>query len=149
MKSLLGFTLIGISLFMLLGFFNANLPGSAGAQFLALIVGVGIPGAVGGALLSQHFGGKKKLAGRREQLKRQTQEAELLRLAGEHDGRLTVVDVVRDLALANSDAEQLLRGVVERGDAEIEITDRGLLVYRFPDVQLLDEKSSSKGVLDA
>jgi hypothetical protein len=35
-----------------------------------------------------------------------------------------------------------------RGFAEIEITDSGMLVYKFPDVQLLSEKATGKGVLD-
>jgi hypothetical protein len=148
MRPALGFTLIGVSLFMLLGFFNADISESAMVTALTLIVGVGIPGVAGGTLLLQHFGRGKKLAGRRAQLKRQTQEAELLRLAGEHDGRLTVVEVVRELAMTHPEAESLLRSIVVRGFADVEITESGLLVYTFPDVQLLDEKTTSRGVLD-
>jgi hypothetical protein len=133
---------------MLLGFLNADLTGSALNTLLTLLVAVGIPGAAGGTLLHQHFGGAKKLAGSRDQLKLQTQESELLRLAGEHGGRLTVVEVVRELAVTHSDAEALLRSLQIRGFAEIEITDSGMLVYKFPDVQLLGEKATGKGVLD-
>jgi hypothetical protein len=148
-RPILGFALIAVSLFMLLGFFRADLPDSTMVMLLTLLVAVGIPGAAGGALLYQHFGGGKKLSASREQLRRQTLEAELLRMAGEHDGRLTVVEVVRELALTHQDADDLLRSLVVRGFAEVEVTDRGLLVYAFPDVQQLDDKPTSRGVLDA
>jgi len=146
---LTGLALVGISLFMLLGFVNADLAVSGLATALALLVGVGIPGTAGAAILMKHFRGGKRLESRREQLRLQTLEAELLRMAGEHGGRLTVVEVVRELAMTHSDAEALLKSTVQHGVAEIEISDDGLLVYRFPDVQLLEGKSTSKGVLDA
>ncbi|UCG87240.1 MAG: hypothetical protein JSW71_01455 [Gemmatimonadota bacterium] len=148
MRPAAGFVLLGVSLFMLLGFFNADLPQSAVVKLLALLVGVGIPGAAGGTLLLQHFGRKNRLRGSRAQLIRQTQEAELLRLAGERGGRLTVVEVVQELALTHGDAESLLRSLVVRGYSEVEVTDTGLLVYTFPDVQLLDGKATARGVLD-
>jgi predicted DNA-binding transcriptional regulator len=147
LRLLLGYGLVGVSLFMLLGFFNADV-GSGVARALALLIGVGIPGAAGAVLLTQHYGGKRRLAGSREELKRKTQEAELLRMAGEHGGRLTVVEVVRELAMGQLEAESTLRSLVERGICEVEVTDRGLLVYSFPDVKLLGEKHTSRGVLD-
>ncbi|KPJ84518.1 MAG: hypothetical protein AMS18_16740 [Gemmatimonas sp. SG8_17] len=64
MRPVGGFALLGLSLFMLLGFFSADLPQSAAVKLLALLVGVGIPGAAGGTLLLQHFGRKGRLAGR-------------------------------------------------------------------------------------
>jgi len=148
MRPVAGFGLVGLSLFMLLGYFNADLGNSAMVNLLTLLIGVGIPGAAGGTLLYQHFGGPKRLAGSREELKRKTQESELLRLAGEHGGRLTVVEVVRDMAVTHSEAEELLRSLQVRGFAEIEITEGGMLVYRFSDIQLLEEKASGTGVLD-
>ncbi len=148
MRPVLGFTLVGISLFMLLGFLRADLSISAMETLLTLLIAVGVPGAAGGTLLMQHFGGGKKLAHSRAELIRKTQEAELLRLAGENDSKLTVVEVVRELAVTHPEAEELLKSLVVRGFAEIEITDSGMLVYSFPDVKLLDEKSTSRGVLD-
>ncbi len=140
--------MLAVSGFMLLGFFSADLSAAVAVQLATLVVAVGIPGGAGVALLAQHVGATKRLAGRRAQLIRQTQEAELLRLAGEHGGRLTVVEVVRELATTHPEAESLLRSLVERGFADVEVTDQGLLVYAFPDVQMLDDKSTSRGVLD-
>ncbi len=148
MRPIAGFALVGVSIFMLLGFLNAELTGSALNTLLTLLVAVGIPGAAGGTLLYQHFSRGKKLAGSRDQLKRQTQESELLRLAGKFGGRLTVVEVVREMAVTHAEAEELLRSLQVRGFTEIEITDSGMLVYRFSDIQLLGEKATGKGVLD-
>jgi hypothetical protein len=145
---IVGGILVVVSLIMLLGYFNADLSGSAGSAVMALVIAVGIPGVAGVALLTRHFKRVGGYADRRAQLKRQTQEAELLRMAGEHGGRLTVVEVVRELAMAQPEAEALMKSMVERCIADIEITDSGLLVYAFPDVQRLDDKSSSRGVLD-
>jgi predicted DNA-binding transcriptional regulator len=147
LRAVLGYGLVGVSLFMLLGFFNADV-GSGIARALAFLVGVGIPGAAGVVLLTQHYGTGKRLAVGREELKRKTQEAELLRMAGEREGRLTVVEVVRELAMSQEEAEAVLRSLVERGVSEVEVTDRGLLVYAFPDVRLLGEKHTGRGVLD-
>ena len=149
MGRLIGFLLVGVSLFMLLGFASADLAVSGLVKTLTLLVSVGIPGTAGVTILMKHFRGGKRLENRREQLRLQTQEAELLRMAGENAGRLTVVEVVRELAMTHIDAETLLKSTVHSGVSEIEITDDGLLVYRFPDVQMLGGKSSSKGVLDA
>ena len=147
MRLVLGYGLVGVSLFMLLGFANADVaPGVARA--LAFLIGVGIPGVAGAVLLKQHYGAGKRLAGSREELKLKTQEAELLRMAGEYEGRLTVVEVMRELAMGQAEAEGMLRSLVERGVSEVEVTERGLLVYSFPDIKLLDEKHTSRGVLD-
>ncbi len=148
MRPVLGFTLVGVSLFMMLGFLRADLSISAMETLLTLLIAVGVPGAAGGTLLYQHFGGGKKLARSKAELIRKTQEAELLRLAGENDSKLTVVEVVRELAVTHPEAEELLKSLVIKGFAEIEVTDSGMLVYSFPDVKLLKEKSTSRGVLD-
>lgn len=148
MQLILGGILVVVSLFMLLGYLNADASASAGTLVLTLLIAVGIPGAAGTALIGRHFRKGSLQSERREQLRRQTQEAELLRMAGEHGGRLTVVEVVRELAMSQPDADALLRSMVERSLADVEVTDSGLLVYTFPDVQKLGDKSSSRGILD-
>ena len=73
----------------------------------------------------------------------------MLQLAQEHQGRLTVVEVATRLALSAPAVEALLGGLHERGMAEIEITDAGLIVYTFRDIQLLPGKGESRDVLSA
>lgn len=147
-KVLGGIALIAVASFMLLGFFNAS-PVSAPAAIATLLFTVGLPGAAGVALLHSYVSGRRDLVNRREQLRRQTQEAEILKLAQERLGKLTVVEVTTQLALPATTVEELLAGLHERGLAEIELTEDGLIVYAFPDVQKLPGKSTSRDVLEA
>jgi hypothetical protein len=148
-KLLGGAALIAVALFMLVGFFNVSRPLSVPAAIATLLFTVVLPGAAGIALLRSHVAARGNLARRRDDLRRQTQEAEVLKLAQVHEGKLTVVEVATRLALPTSAVEQLLAGLHERGLAELEITDAGLIVYRFPDVQSLPSKGTSRDVLDA
>lgn len=143
-----GGALVALSLFMLLGFFNVSQPMGAVTATLTLLIAVGIPGAAGGALLRSYVRERRGFAGHRERLRLQTYQAELLKLAERKGGKLTVVEVVAEAALDPATAEAALAALVEQGVADIEITDAGLLVYTFRDVQQLPEKGSSKGILD-
>ena len=142
-----GIGLIVVALFMLLGFLRAD-AGGAGATAIAVVIAVVLPAVGGAALLRAHFGSARTLASRRDQLRQQTLDAEVLRLAGRHGGRLTVVEVVTELGVSDAAAKETLDGLMMRELAEIEITDSGMLVYRFGDVERLPDKGSSRGVLD-
>lgn len=147
-KATVGYVLIGIALFMLMGMFRAHLP-SAGAFIGAFLFMVALPGA-GGAWLV-YTGGKEKkaLAGNKAALGRKTLEAEILNLARQRQGRLTVVEVVSEFALDTAEAEALLDSLAQQRHADYEVTDSGLMVYSFPELQQLSEKSSSRRIEDA
>ena len=59
------------------------------------------------------------------------------------------MEVVGELALTPEAAKEALDAFHARELAEIEITDSGVLVYAFHDIQRLREKAYSKGLLDA
>ncbi|HEX7089523.1 MAG TPA: hypothetical protein VF192_05265 [Longimicrobiales bacterium] len=139
--------LLLLALFMLVGFLRADVDASAPATLVAVLIGVGLP-AFGGVALIARPGARRRLARRREELRRQTLEAEVLRLAGRHGGRLTVVEVVTELAVDADDAKQVLDALMVGGLAEIEVTDSGMLVYTFRDVASLPHKSSARGLLE-
>ncbi len=69
-------------------------------------------------------------------------------MAARGDGRLTVVEVVAELAVPDDTAKQALDALMTRELAEIEITDSGVLVYAFHDIQHLSEKPRARGLLD-
>jgi hypothetical protein len=46
-------------------------------------------------------------------------------------------------------AEDVLRSLSIKGVAEPMVTDKGLVVYDFPDVHHLVDKGGARGVLDA
>jgi hypothetical protein len=144
-----GGLLILLSLFMLIGFLGSSAAIGAPATIAALLITVGLPAAAGVALASGHFRARGRLASRREELRRQTIESEILRLAGQRGGRLTAVEVASDMAISPEAAKDALDSLALREQAELEITDSGMIVYSFHDVRHLQEKPHAKGLLDA
>ena len=144
-----GAALLLLALFMFVGFLQADAEASGTTKALTLLLTVGLPGVAGAMLLREHFGARGKLAQRKDVLRQQTLESEILRLAAQSDGKLTLVEVVSALALPQAGAKELLDGMVTRELADVEITDSGVLVYSFHDIRHLSEKPYSRGVLDA
>jgi hypothetical protein len=144
-----GVALLLLALFMLFGYTQLETDASGATRAVTLLLTVGLPGVAGAALLRSHFGARGRLDQRKDVLRQQTLESEILRLAGQHDGKLTVVEVVSALALPQAGAKDLLDGMVMRELADVEVTDSGVLVYSFHDIRHLSEKSTSRGVLDA
>jgi predicted DNA-binding transcriptional regulator len=143
-----GVGLLLVSAFMLLGFLRADGDASLGTTLIALFVAVALPAAGGVALLSGRFRGQRQISARQDELRRQTIDAEVLRLAARYDGKLTVVEVMTELAVSQDTAKESLEALMRRDLADIEITDSGVLVYVFGDVRKLEEKARSKGVLE-
>ena len=143
-----GVALLVLALFMVVGFLRSGADPFALRTLFALFIAVGLPAAGGSWLVARHFGVGRRIEGRREQLRRDTLEAEVLKMAGRHGGRLTAVEVAGELAVPTSTAEELLNELMAREMAEIEITDSGLLVYTFHDVRHLSEKETARGLLE-
>lgn len=146
-RRIIGGALVALAAFMALGFFGADIDASPLVTGLTLLVAVGVPGAVGVHLLTGRAG-RVASAARLEVLRAQTIEAEVLRLAGESNGRLAAVEVVRDLGISPEEAGDALEALMRRGIADVEITPSGGIVYAFPDIRLLSEKQQARGVLD-
>ncbi len=143
-----GGALIAIALFVVLGFVRSEVDPLALSTIVALAIGAGLPAGGAAWLLARHFGARRRIGQRREQLRRDTIEAEVLRMAGRNDGRLTAVEVAGELAVSPAMAEEVLNGLMTRELAEIEVTDSGLLVYTFHDVRHLSEKAAARGILE-
>jgi hypothetical protein len=143
-----GVALLALSLFMLLGFLRSDADAGALATIGALLVTVALPAAGGIALLSAPFRRGARLAARRELLRQQTYESEILRLAAQRQGRLTAVELVTEFAITPEKANELLESLMVRQLADVEVTDSGVVVYRFHDVQHLGDKHHAKGILD-
>ena len=77
------------------------------------------------------------------------QQNRIVRLARERGGRLTVTEAAADSGLTVEETEEILKKLADRGYVEIEVTDSGLMVYRFPEVLFGHEKHWSRGVESA
>jgi len=136
------FVLAGL---MLVGFVRSDATLAAPATIVALLLTTVAP-AIGGIALLR--GGDTKRSRRLDQLRDQTIDAEILRLAVSEGGRLTAVEVATALTLTPEAAKDKLDALVHRDVADIAVTERGVVVYTFHDAKHLGGKSDAKGVLD-
>ncbi len=149
MRVLGGALLIGVALFMAIGFAVSDATRSLGTTIATLLIAVGIPAGAGLALIQSHYRTRRLRTADRAELRLQTWESELVRLATERGGKLTVVEAVAATGLRAPQVDGAFRSLTLQGVADIDVTDSGMLVYRFPDVQLLEEKGGSKPILDS
>ncbi|MQA91249.1 MAG: hypothetical protein GEU90_13630 [Gemmatimonas sp.] len=138
-----------LALFMLVGLLNSGASWSDPATLAAVGLVIGLPAAGAGLLARSHFAERDRLVGRKAELRRQTVESEILRFAKEQGARLTAVEVATHLAMTPEGAKEALDGLVVHGQADLAVTEEGVLVYTFHDVQHLGSKSTAKGILDA
>ena len=63
-----------------------------------------------------------------------TTEARLFKLAYRLKGRLTVSDIVVETGLGVHEAESLVQGMVDGTHVLMEVDDRGIVTYEFPEI---------------
>lgn len=143
-----GIALLTLAGLMLLGFFGSSVPVGSPAAIAALVITVGLPAAAGIALI-RGVGASGANRARQAKLRQATIEAEVMKLAMAHAGKLTAIEVGTALALPQDETKRALDAMVEREIADIEITDDGVIVYTFEDAKRLGNKGTSRGILDA
>ena len=79
-------------------------------------------------------------------IKYRRQQNQLLRLAQQRQGRLTVTEAATETGMTVQDAEQIMKDLADRGYVEIELTESGMMVYRFPEVLFSHEKVWSRSL---
>ncbi len=151
MNKLLGsIGLFSLSAFMLLGFAKADLSEkSMAVKTMTFSLGVGIPLMGGLGLISSHRQEQNRLNSHQAKAQLRTLKAEILKLATVNQGKLTEIEIISALGIEATVAKEVLTHLCQQDLADIEMTDSGLLVYAFPDIQQLPQKHTSRGLLDA
>ncbi len=149
MKRLFGAGLLAaLALFMLLGYLGSDVVKGTPVAYVTLAFMVGLPALFSGLLVLGHVRDRVERDARREELRQQTVESEILKLAIANKGRLTAVEVAAQLALTPEGALAALDRLALRGQAEYEVTDDGVIVYSFHDIRFLGGKDGAHGLLD-
>lgn len=143
-----GIALLVLALFMLWGFVRAGADGISSAEALAFLIVVALPGFFGIRMLRDHLGRDKQVEKNKADLRQRTLSAEVLRLAGTHGGKLTIIEVVTAMAVTPEQAKDVLDGLAREGFADFQVTDAGVVVYDFQDIRRLGDKASAKGILE-
>lgn len=139
--------LAGLSLFMLMGFLNRDIAfGVEGLTAFGLMVA--LPAAGAALLVRAHLRDRHLGSGRRDAIRLQTIRSEVLRLAGRKGGKLTVPEVIAELAVDKPTAEAALEALHLEELAELQVTESGMIVYEFPEIRRLGEKDTARGLLD-
>lgn len=145
-----GISLLGFAGFMILGFTKADLSDqSMLIKAMTFGIGVGLPATAGVALVQSHQHNRKLLGTRMANARLITLRSEILKLAQVNQGKLTEIEIVSELGIEADVANDVLTSLCQQDLAEIEMTDSGLIVYAFPDIQQLPNKHTSRGLLDA
>lgn len=147
-KNISGGLLILLGLFMLLGFFNADMDGGFLVATMTFLIAVLLPIAGGLALIYSGYAGKQQQEKRKRNLRDQVLHSEILKYAKRQSGKLTATEVAGQFALPSEDAVAVLDDLVVRGVAEVQVSDAGVIVYAFHEAKNNDSKDSAKGVLD-
>lgn len=135
---------------MLLGFAKADLNDqSMAVRVMTFGFGVGLPLAGGIGLMQSHRQDRNRMLANRATHQLRTLQSEILKLAKVNQGKLTEIEVISELSIEAAVAHEVLTSLCQKDLADIEMTDSGLLVYVFPDIQQLPDKHSSRGLLDA
>lgn len=143
-----GITLLMLALFMLIGFVRSGADGISAAELIAFIMVVVVPGFFGVKLLRDYYGRDQRIEANKANLRQRTLAAEVLRLAGEHAGKLTILEVVTALAITADEAKLVLDNLAREGMADFQVTDSGVVVYDFQEIRRLGDKASAKGILE-
>jgi hypothetical protein len=78
-------------------------------------------------------GWRRETGGRRLRGKMGT-EARIFRLAYKLKGRITISDIVLETGLSVQEAEEAVNKMVDGLRVRMEVDDRGLVVYEFPEI---------------
>jgi hypothetical protein len=135
-----------LAAFMLLGFISSGMPLSASA-IAALLITVALPAGIATRMLATR-NQQPRIDQHKHDLRMRTIEAEILRIATPHKGKLTLIEMVSELAISPEEAKTAADSLVRQELADIEITESGVLVYAFHDIKHLHEKPSSRGILE-
>jgi hypothetical protein len=63
-----------------------------------------------------------------------SQEARIFQLANKLKGRVTISDVVIETGMGVQEAEELMQRLVDNTRVRMEVDDRGLVTYEFPEI---------------
>ena len=142
MRYLFGYTLKGFSVILVLtGLVTIAVSGAEGWNLHKLCGGLFL------VTIAQLFWVAGRLVHRSADRKRYGQyQHRLLKLAREKGGCLTVLEAATDTRITVEKSEEILRELAARGHVEVRVSESGLLVYHFPEIERWDEKHRAKPV---
>ena len=118
-----------------MGFFLNAVEKGVDAGDIAAVFLLGIaPVAAGGMLIRSHFKDKQKVALEKKKVLQTQQEKEIILLAQQKGGRLSIPEIVAGTSLSTIEADQLMREMTTKGYVDMQVTDAGVIIYEFYEI---------------
>ncbi|MCI0412422.1 hypothetical protein L0222_06420 [bacterium] len=132
MKKLVGGgLLIFFGLFMLFGVFVDTTPPAFMIRAMVAFLFAFVPIAVGGLMIRSHSLSNKKSAEESRKSILASREKEILRLAKQKGGELTLPDIVSETSMNTEEADEIMRELVVKRYVDMKITNQGTVIYEF------------------
>jgi|GEM_PF-1619322 len=150
-KKILGILSLCFGAFMVFGFIVSVRKDPAKADLVSDLVGLGLFGLVpilnGVFMLQKYYRDRRRALEARERALKAEKEREIIQLAQQQKGRLTLTEIVAGTSLDMAEAEKILQEMATRGHVDIQVTDSGVIVYEFYEIARGD-KDSTRGLLE-
>ena len=136
-KLVIGGVLIFVGAFMLLGF-AVNLSEKSFAidigDIVAFLLLSAAPISIGSIIVRSHFTGKRRLLEAEQKTLYEQREREILRLAHQKRGRLTIPEIAVATSMNTEEADKMMREMTAKGYVDMQVTDSGVIVYEFYEI---------------
>jgi hypothetical protein len=129
-----GSVLIFIGLFMLLGFFASTKESSLAVNTIMMLLFVLAPIVGGIFTIRSHFTSQQKESEEQKKALQKAHEKEIILLAQQKGGSLTIPEIIAESSLDSDDAEKVMEELVIKGYADMKTTDTGVIVYEFYEI---------------
>jgi hypothetical protein len=136
-KLVIGGVFIFFGAFMLLGF-AVNLSEKSFAidigDIVAFILLSAAPIVAGSIIVRSHFTGKRKRLEAEQKMLHEQREREIIRLAQQKRGRLTIPEIAVATSMTTEEADEMMREMTAKGYVDMQVTDSGVIVYEFYEI---------------
>lgn len=122
-KFLVGIFMTGLGLFVLLGFALSIGKDSIGVSIVGIILSLAMTGGGSWLIRTALIGSKKR--------KLHATENQVLKIAAINGGILTIAHLAMQANIPVEQAEIMLNTMQEQGLAQIQVDDKGTLIYEF------------------
>lgn len=130
-KLIAGGSLIFLGLFMLLGFLASTQEYNFLVDGIMLLLFVFAPILTGSFLVRSYFKAKQRAIEYYKKYTRAAREKEIIRLAQQKGGRVTIPEIVAETSMDAAEAEEIINDLIVKRFADMKMLDSGALVYEF------------------
>ena len=77
---------------------------------------------------------KRKALKEQQTALQRAREKQILRLAQQKGGRISIPEIVVDTSMSTEEAEEFMQDLTAKGYVDMQVTDSGVIVYEFYEI---------------